>query len=49
MIVISELIENLIKHAEFNKINMFTDNFEMPQIKLKPSKLIVERRDVFPT
>ncbi|CAD8196360.1 unnamed protein product [Paramecium pentaurelia] len=49
MIVISELIENLIKHAEFNKINVFTDNFEMPQIKLKPSKLIVERRDVFPT
>ncbi|CAD8124706.1 unnamed protein product [Paramecium sonneborni] len=49
MIVISELFESLIKHIEFNKENVFSDNFEYPQLKLKPSKLIVDRRDVFPT
>lgn len=30
MIVISELIDSLIKHTEFNKLNLFTDNFEIP-------------------
>lgn len=30
MIVLSDLICSLIKHAEFNKINVFTDNVEIP-------------------
>ncbi|CAD8198019.1 unnamed protein product [Paramecium pentaurelia] len=48
IVVISDLIESLIKYADFNKENVLQNNIEQPQIKLKPQKLIIEKTEVFP-
>ncbi|CAD8122296.1 unnamed protein product [Paramecium sonneborni] len=48
IIVIADLIESLIKYADFNKENVLQNNIEQPQIKLKPQKLIIEKKEVFP-
>ncbi|CAD8125015.1 unnamed protein product [Paramecium sonneborni] len=48
IIVIADLIESLIKYADFNKENILQNNVEQPQIKLKPQKLIIDKTEVFP-
>ncbi|CAD8207780.1 unnamed protein product [Paramecium octaurelia] len=48
IVVMADLIECLIKYADFNKENVLQNNVEKPQIKLKPQKLIIEKTEVFP-
>ncbi|CAD8170525.1 unnamed protein product [Paramecium octaurelia] len=48
MVVMADLIESLIKYADFNKENVLSNTIEQPQIKLKPQKLIIEKSEVFP-
>lgn len=48
MVTLPDLIECLIRYAEFNKENVFSGNVEKPQIKMKPPQLMIEKREVFP-
>ncbi|CAK79225.1 unnamed protein product (macronuclear) [Paramecium tetraurelia] len=48
MVVLADLIESLIRYADFNKENVLSNTIEQPQIKLKPQKLIIEKSEVFP-